>query len=459
MNETRTLADFLSALAYEALPEDVIATAKLCVLDTVGVALASTRREWSQIVTAYVAEDARPDGALVWGTAGTRATAALAALANGTSSHGIEMDDRVPTIPLHPGSNVVPAAIALAELRGIGGAELLVAVVAGYELGIRVGRVGELTHGLHAPGHKGHWAAVGAAARALGLDAQQTLDAYGILASMAAGIVEFSEDPRGTMVKRLHAGLAAKNGVLAASLAQRGLTAPATAIEGEWGYARSFLVDPDLGPLVDGLGTGFKVLEREIKPYSAWGGSHTVIECAGALVAENGLNLADIAHVRVGGSTFLLTKHELRHPQSIMAAQFSLPFLTALALANPPAAFADPERLWTDATLQDPEVTELENRIELEIDREIQSIHEREHHYGGARITLTLVDGRVLEKVVYHSKGTLANPMSKTEIEEKFIGLAAPVLGETQAEAVIAAVDHLDEIGNIGQLTTLLVVP
>src|SRR5690606_22539697 len=125
MNESRELAAFISRLSVTDLQPEVVTTAKLCVLDTIGVALVAGRREWSQIVADVVALDARSEGSAVWGSSGLRVTPAMAAMVNGTAAHGIEMDDRIPTVLIHPGSNVVPAAIAVCEEIGASGRELI----------------------------------------------------------------------------------------------------------------------------------------------------------------------------------------------------------------------------------------------------------------------------------------------------------------------------------------------
>lgn len=458
MHESSNIAGFLSRLAYDDLPGEVVETAKLCILDTIGVALAARRWPWTRMVAEQVQYDAGAPNSTVWGTA-LRVPAQQAALANATAAHGIEMDDRIPTAQEHPGSMAVPAAIAVAEQVGADGRSLITSVVAGYELGIRVGLSIRFSNGgLHWAGHKGVWPAVGAATKALGLDHQQMLDAFGLAGSMACGISEFSSDARGTMVKRLHGGLASFHGVLAALLGQRGLTGPRTVLEGIYGYCRVFASggEPRFEELDRDLGQDFRITRRELKPYASWGGGHNAIDAVANIISEHPIDISRIAGIRVAGSRFLTERHGLRDPRSVMAAQYSLPFLTALALSKGPAALMDPYGLWTDAVLADPEVIGLVAKTEVAIDPDLEEKSIKWRHYGGARVTVTLDDGTEYEGLVHHSKGTQQNPMTPEEIKAKFRAVAGPVLPDGRVDRIVAYVDQLEDSSNISTLCSLL---
>ena len=244
MNETRTLVKFLVGLKYEDLPPEVVAEAKLALLDHFGVGLFASRMEWSKMVCELVEEAGSKRESTVWGNS-FKVTAQDAALVNGTAAHGIEMDDRKPSLSLHQGSVTVPAALATAEKAKADGKTLITAMVAGYELPYRVGRcMKKSPEGIHTPGHRSVWGAVAAASKALGLGEGQMLNACGVAGSMASGIWEFSEDPKGTMVKRLHMGWSAHSGVTAALLGAKGFTGPSTVLEGKYGYCNVFAKDP-----------------------------------------------------------------------------------------------------------------------------------------------------------------------------------------------------------------------
>lgn len=460
MKETATLAQYFSDLQYRDLPSEVVATAKMCVLDSLGVALAATRWEWTDIVSQVVLESGGKEESTVWGR-GFRVPAQEAALANGTAIHGIEMDDRVPKASVHPGSYVVSSAMAVAEMQGLDGENLIASVVAGYELGMRIGfAVHFIREGLHQSGHKGIWPAIGAAGRAFGLTAEQMLNAYGIAGSMAAGLAEFSQDPQGTMVKRLHAGQASHNGVMAARLAQRGFTGPRSVIEGKYGYSRVFVADGEemkFELLTRDLGTSFRMLEREVKPYAAWGGSHIAIDAVGEILSDHPIEAKDIAKIEIGGSLRLVNDHHAHpEPRSTMAGQYSLPFLTALAFCRGPQALMDPEGTWTEETLKDPEILSLSKRTELYLDDDLEERSRTGGHYGGGRVAVTMRDGTQHEAVVYHSTGTLENPITEAELQNKFRRLAGRLLPEDRLNQTIDTISNLEDLSDVRELAQLL---
>jgi 2-methylcitrate dehydratase PrpD len=461
MNETRALADFLSELTFNQLPAEAVETAKLCILDAVGVALSSRTRPWAQTTAQVVAESGSSDVSSIWGQS-VGGSPEEAALVNGTAVHGIEMDDRMPRGRVHPGCYTIPPAIALGEKLACPGRDVLLGIVAGYELGIRVGLAVRFIPGFAQSGHKGVWSSVAASAKVLGLDAQQTADAYGIAGSMASGLYEFTQDPRGTMVKRLHGGLGARSGVLAAALAQQRLTGPNSILEGKYGYLHVLSVgsqEPRIGELTAGLGERFRILDREIKPYAAWGGGHLAIDAVHQLVSKNPVDVNRIATVRVAGSRSLVVGHELRRPESVMAAQYSLAFLTAVSLCRGADTLIDPGTIWVDSTLSDPQLLELAARVELGIDADLDESSNAEGHYGGARVTVRMNDGETFEAVVLHSKGTVENPMSADEIRAKFERLVDGLLPEGHAKRIEAAVDSFDTSSDVRELGRLLRVP
>lgn len=456
---TAELAHYIATLTFAELPGDVIELAKLCVLDTVGVAIAARAREWADIARAHALAGGGPRDSGIWGTR-DRVAAAAAAFANATAAHGIEMDDRIPSAQNHPGSIAVPVACALAERHGRRGAEFLAAVVAGYEAGTRVGRaVTVRSPGIHPPGHKGVWVAAGSAVNAAGLAGPPALNAFGLCGSLAGGISEFTQDQRGTMVKRMHAGFAAQHGITAADLAARGATAPATVLEGRYGYCSVFAAagqEPRLDELTSGLGERFLIREREVKPYASWGGGHTIIEAVDRLRSHAGIDPSGVRSVVVAGSARLIEGHQSPRPESVMAGQYSIPFLVATALRFGAAAFANPDLTWTDEALRDPATLRLAGLVEMEHDAGAQRRADQARHYGGVRVEVRTVDGSAHTETVLHSKGTRENPMSRADITGKFRSLAAPVLGEDRAAELLAAVLGLDEAPNVLGLLDLM---
>ena len=248
-NETVLLAQYAAALRYEDLPTDVIARAKQCITDTIAVMIYGYDLPWSRMIVRYVEKNAaggksRILGAGATALGGTLVHAPGAALANGALAHAFEMDNLTwPSTGVHPGATLLAPALAVAQERGIGGRELIAAVVAGAEVMIRIGRATQHrneSRGFHAPGTTGPFGAAIAAGRIMGHDAQGLCNALGMAGSLACGLLQFARSGTGAMVKRLHLGRAAESGVLAASLASEGFSAPAGVIEGEFGFLRVF---------------------------------------------------------------------------------------------------------------------------------------------------------------------------------------------------------------------------
>jgi len=457
VNETRQLVDFSVRLRYEDLPARVVERAKLCVLDIVGVALSGGQHVWGQAVAEFVKGSGGRAESAVWGK-GWRTSAQYAALINGTGAHGIEMDDRSATLSIHCGAAVVPAAIAAAEKAEAKGKDLIVAVVLGYEIAYRVSRA---VLGLP----KGHFYAspiktlpgvTVAASKLLGLDNSTMLNALGIAGSMGSGLQEWEGgDPSGTMVKRFQGGgWPAHNGVMAALLASKGLSGPGTILEGKHGLCRSFAIDiePKMGELVKDLGEDFQIMQREIKPYAAWGGSHASIDAVNELVKAYSVKSEQIESIEIGGSSKMLKRHEEKRPQSLMAAQYSLPFITALAFFQ---NLADPSA-WNDQTLNRPEVMALAQKVNLRLDDELQNIFESTNDYAGVKMTIRLKNGCEHKTQIRYSRGTIENPASAEDIHEKFKVMASHVFPAARVEKAARLIDQLEEMDNVISLSKAL---
>ncbi|WP_214110828.1 MmgE/PrpD family protein [Acrocarpospora catenulata] len=457
--ETAALARFTSALAFTDLPDDVVATAKLAIRDAVGVALFAARLEWSEIAAAHAVATSGAGPATVWGRAESLAPPA-AALVNGCCVHGVEMDDRSAELDLHAGAAVVPAAWALVEARGGSGQDLLRAVVAGYEVAYRVARAtkGAITPRFYGDSIRTICGAAAAAAAALGLDAERTGHALGVVGSMAGGLLEYRLDAHATMVKRLQGGgWPAFCGVTAAMLAARGLTGPATVLEGRHGLVRAFATEasPDVGALTAALGTGFEISAWETKPYAARGGYNSTIDAVTALLREHGVDPAAVDRMVIGCSTKIAPATHTA-PRSVMAAQYDLRFVAAAAMF---LDLRDPG-VWSAEVVDDPRIVALLPRIHVEIDPEIERIYRTTNDHGGARVRLDLSDGRSLQRQVRHATGTPDNPMSPEELGGKFALLAGrAVRGERLAELTerLDALEKQPDLGALGRLMKIMV--
>jgi 2-methylcitrate dehydratase PrpD len=449
---TRQLAEFAAGLSIEDVPGAVLAHAKRSILDTLGCGLQGSMLPWSRIAQAVVEEQGGVPEAGAWGT-DRRASSLQAAWLNGTAAHGFEFDDVHMGGMIHPGSLTLSASMALAPRAGLDGPGLLAAVVAGCEVGARVGQAigtGHFLDGYHPQGTVGVFAAAAAAARVLELVPDTVHDAFGIAGSHACGLMGAQ---RGAMVKRLHSGHAAQSGVLSALLAGRGFSGTADVLEVDFGGFCSTLGGPDtdLDRLTDGLGTRWETAEVAFKPYPSCAAAQASIEAVRLVRQEHALTPDMVDSVLVTTS-----EHVRRHsgwsytPQGVTAAQMSIGYGVAQMLTDG----ALEARHFTDDSIAAPAVVALARRVEVRSDPAIDGLGSSRRYR--ASVVVGTTDGRELRHDIEDRPGNTSNPLSDGQLVAKFMSLAVPVIGHDRAQRVHALVLALDEVGRVEELEALL---
>ena len=437
------LAAFCSEIRSENLPTEVRERAKELTLDLLGVALRGSREPSSKPVAAVARETQPTGGASVVG-AGFATAAVWAALANGTSAHAIEMDDVTTESSLHPGVAVIPAAFAVAEERGLGPAAFLAAVVAGYEVTMRVGNAlnpaSAYARGFHPTGVAGVFGAATAAGRLLGLDAETLTRALGIAGTMAAGSLEYLSD--GAWTKRLNPGWAAHGGIIAAQLAQAGFTGPSTALEGRLGLLHAYSDEPRPERLLAGLGEAFQIMRVSIKPYTCCRYNHGLIDCVLQLRREHGIRPEEVEAIRLGvlsaGRLLVAEPIEQKQaPKNVVDAQFSAPFAAAVALARGAAGLEE----YTQAGVDDPVVRELMARTECYSDPALDAGYPV---VWPAAAEIRLRDGRGVSTRIDYASGEPENPVPREGLAEKFTALAEAVLPTETAQNLARRILQLE---------------
>lgn len=434
--ETVHLAEYGTVLRFEAIPPQVLRRAKDCLIDTVAAAVFGHDLPWSRIVSDLARE--RGVGACrIIGEASATVhgvPAEAAALANGVLAHASELDSlRQPGAGVHPGAVLVPAALAAAQEVGAGGRDLLAAIVAGAEVLCRIGKATRHSaeaRGFHAPGLTGPFGAAIVAGRLFGLDAGQMAQALGIAGSLSGGLLEFAASGQGSMVKRLHLGRAAEGGIVAARLAAKGFTGPATVLEGRFGFLNAYCAEQDISALTAGLGTEFETLTICLKRYPCHITAHTPVAAVQALRAEQALEPARIERVTIAGSRKMAALHGSQDPQDLVMAQYSIPFCVAVALLRD----ADDPQSFGDASLRDPAIRALCRRIEV--------VDAGEH--GWATTTrIALADGRVLERRQEDFPGAPGRPLDPPALQAKFMRLTTR-LTRSDAADLHTRLEHLE---------------
>ena len=415
---TERLADWQLARRQTGFAAADIEAARLLVLDWLGSALAGIGTDTGRIFLEYAR--LQPAGKVTLLGLSEGRSVEVAALVNGALSHIVEMDDVERESVTHPGAVVVPAALAVAERVGASGLELLAAVVAGYELMVRVGAaVGpEHYYHFHNTATTGVFGAAAAAGWLLGLDRDRLVWALGNAGTQAAGLWQFNDE--GALTKPLHPGRAAANGVLAATLSRLGLTGARHILEGERGFFAGLAPRGDPQQVVAHLGEPgepLRVQKISIKPHASCRHTHAPIDAALALRAQLPSD-ATVAAVRVSTYRAALTLCDKPDPHTAPDAKFSLQFCVATALLRGTVGLAE----FSDTALADNAVRALLPLVEVAIDPA------REAAYPGcwsAAVEVTLTDGRTFGAMQDRPKGDPENPLSVPELEAKFRGLAA----------------------------------
>ncbi len=446
---TQTLARYVTDLGYDALPPAVPERAKHLAIDLIGSVVRGGKEADS--TPSLLAMLKRlgldtPGRSTVFGFA-RGYTPAVAALLNGALGHSLDFDDTHADSSLHPSAPVVPAAFAAAELVGASGKDLLVAIVAGYEVCCRLGNALDPTahyaRGFHPTATAGTFGAAAAAGKLLGLDASGIASAFGVAASQAAGSLQFLVN--GAWNKRYQVGAAAMNGLIAATLAKEGFLGAADAIEGKHGLLVGYTDNARPERAVADLGTVYETMKIGMKPYPACRYTHAAIDGLLALRQENGWSTGDVLAVEIGlhKNGIVLTGAPLaekRRPKSVVEGQFSMPFTAAIALYK--GSFG-----WDDyALLGNPDVEALAGRIDVQRQERLEGLR----HPFGANIAVRTSAG-TFERNIPDPSGEPDTFPGKTDIEAKFMTLATPVLGNS-ASSLFTALEGIESLRDIRQI-------
>jgi 2-methylcitrate dehydratase PrpD len=373
-------------------------------------------------------------------------------LINGTAGHAIELDDTHDQSLSHPSCVVMPAALAMAEACRVSGADFVAAIVAGYEAQCRIGAaLGKmlLRKGIHPTAQLGVFGATTAAAKLLRLTRAQMTRAFGLAGSMASGMMKFTQDPEGTMVKRLHAGLPAERGILAARLASNGFTGPKEIIEGDFGYAATYADGADLARITRDLGHAFEITSISVKLYPCCRLFHALIEAIYECRADPSFSVDRIKQINTFGPTNMIEGHLETRPRSTMSAQYSLPYTAAIAVlgdASKPASYEDEMR-------NNDQILKMTDKVRPDVDQGLEAYYPEKLP---GRVQFVLTDGSKIESTILDSKSTPANPISRSDIELKFREVTSGILPVKRQDALVDCILSIDKASDVSDLASLL---
>jgi 2-methylcitrate dehydratase PrpD len=445
----RQIADRIHALRFQDITPSALDWVRSAFVDTVGVTLAGMAEDAPNLLLRVPGVAAAAGPSLIFATA--RRTSVLdAALVNGLASHALDYDDVAGALGGHPSVPLIPALFALGEQLRSSGPDIVLAYVAGFETECRIARGVHDHHydkGWHPTATLGIFGTVAAAARLLRLGAEQTAVALGLAASFASGV----KANFGTMTKPLHVGHTARNGLLAALLAQQGFTANPGALEHRQGFLEVFngagTYDPERM-----LANWYAPLECEggepgLKPFPCCGSTHASVDRMLDLAQRYDLRPRDVARIEAMPHARRLPHTDNPDPRTPLAAKFSIQYCVARALADRAVRL---EHFEGDVHL-DPDVRALMARVEAKP-------HPDMPRPWGAEVVVTTTDGRRLASRIddYERRAPDARPMTGDELWTKFADCARRTLPEPRIAPLFERLGRIDTLAGVAEVSALL---
>jgi 2-methylcitrate dehydratase PrpD len=439
---TRALAECSAGVRWSDLPQPVRELARQCVLDYLGCAIAGAGDPLVQLLLDEMGEAGGTEQASAIGHR-VRLPVLAATLLNGAAGHALDYDDVNLAMPGHPSVAILPGLLALAELKGSSGREVITAFVAGYEAACRIGMAMQPGHyalGFHSTATIGSFGAAAACARLLDLDAETTAVALGIAGTQAAGL----KSQFGTMCKPFHAGKASQNGLFAARLAARGFSSRPDFLECVQGFAATH--GPDFSPEA-ALATpekGFHLFANLFKYHAACYMTHAPIECARQVRRDHGSTPDATASITLRLDAGCDRICNIPAPVDGLQSKFSLRQTVAMALAGVDTASLG---AYSETNAHDPELIRLREMVALDFREGWPSTL--------AEIEVVLPDGKRVS--ARHDAGIPAADIAEQgrRLAAKFDALVAPVLGAPRTRELhqmVAGLDGLAEIGSLARL-------
>jgi len=448
------LASVAAATRFDTLPASTVAAAKLVLLDTLGAIVAGSAMPENGQLARLAAARAPHGGATVLGHRG-KSDAFWAALTNATAGVALEVDEGSRLGGGHPAIHVVPGALAVAEERRLDGPRLLEAIVAGYEVGSRIGGATTVRANVHSHGTWGTISTAVAIAKLGGASTERVRAALNLAASMSPANT-WTPALEGATIRNLYPGRSAFQGILAVELERCGFTGLGDAPSDVYGTILADRFEPALAVAgLEALGRGdggrgaYRIEQNYFKLHACCRFNHFALDAIAALRSAHRLDAGDVEKVEIVTIPFAVRMGEPA-PSSSLAARFSIPWAVSASLV---LGRTDPSAFDANA-LADERIHALARRVEISTDPEMSP---RRADAPTAHVRLVLRGGKILERTTSVVRGDALSSVPRDEITAKFVSLAGAILGEPQARKVVDVVEDADALGDVGALTAMLV--
>ena len=448
---TEKFAQFIAATDFADLPDEVVAQAKERIMDTVGACIAGACNwEYAELLKEACSSLGSGEYAAI-GAPEKKYPMARAAMLNATFAHSIELDDGHKNAGCHAGAVIVPTALAVGQAMGSTGEEIIAAVAIGYEVTYRIAshvNPAQINKGFHPSSNCGAYGAMAVAGKLMHLTAEQLANGLGQAGMLSSGTMEATKS--GQRSKCVQVGNAALNGISAALMAKSGMEGCLSALEGPNGMFATQSENVDVEDVCRGLGEVYTIADTYNKMYPSCRHAQPGIEAALDLALEHGIAPETVESIDIGTHkvAYELTGI-IKAPKNSGEAKFSLAYGSAAALLRHGFGVADlTESAYTDAA-----ALQLAEKVTCHIDDEVQAVYPKKR---GARVTITLSDGKRYEKELYDLKGSPNNPVGWAELEGKFRSNAKAMLPLERVDEIIDLFSTLEQQGNVNRICDIL---
>jgi 2-methylcitrate dehydratase PrpD len=457
---TRYVAAFIAGTKFDDLPSDVVALGKKSILDGIGLALSGAVARSGELVRRHLDSLNLSAGPATVIGGNRKVAPRFAAFANGVGIHADDYDDtqlavapdRVYGLLTHPTAPALPAAIAVGEMKGASGKDVMLAYHVGVEVECKIAEAIDPRHyqtGFHATATCGTFAAAAASAKLMGLDVEATQRALSVAGSQSAGLRENF----GTMTKPFHAGRSSESGVTAAQFAELGWTATDKILEAPRGFFRAAGGGFDLGAIYERLGAPWTFTDPgvSIKPHPSGSLTHPGMTEMLRLIREHKIEPQQVRRVRVGTNSNMPNALIHHRPHDELQAKFSMEFCMAILLLRGRAGLKE----FTDGVVNAPDVKAMIEKVDFVVDDVAESVG---YHKMTTLIDIELADGRKISGRADFGKGSPANPMSYEEVADKFRENADFAgVRKMNADEIVELVRNLETLPSIDKLTGKLI--